>query len=486
MSLSRKIQLFTTGMMLFLLVAINAGIYFLFQAQATQAEVERLEGKAESIVRAVTLSMDRGRDTPSITDLLRVYLPENGMIRIINADRVALLTVTEQPDLNDEVAPAFQDRQHHRLLQREDGRYLTVYYPLVWVDGKVATLEVTESLELVEENLQILRWVLLFATLLILIPTIIAGTLLSRLILRPIHSLIQTMEANRRQGTFQRLQWNQPAKDELGQMVSTYNKMMDWMEDSFHKQEQFVSDASHELKTPLTVIESYASLLKRWGREKPEVREEALDAILAEAKRMKSLTHQMLDLARDDTHERMQFQQVDLEQLCRETVRPLIRTTGRPIEVVMEEAEAVTAWGDPEKLKQLLFILIDNALKYSEDTVKVRIASAAEGARIHVEDRGIGIPKEDQEKIFERFYRVDKARSRQIGGSGLGLSIAKRIVEAHQGRISLTSEEGKGTIITVTLPLHPNRDDDTRIPGLVELSARRFGDAGDTGRMGRS
>ena len=167
-------------------------------------------------------------------------------------------------------------------------------------------------------------------------------------------------------------------------MVSTYNKMMDWMEDSFHKQEQFVSDASHELKTPLTVIESYASLLKRWGREKPEVREEALDAILAEAKRMKSLTHQMLDLARDVyTHERMQFQQVDLEQLCRETVRPLgIRTTGRPIEVVMEEAEAVTAWGDPEKLKQLLFILIDNALKYSEDTVKVRIASAAEGARI--------------------------------------------------------------------------------------------------------
>src|SRR5690606_39420736 len=86
--------------------------------------------------------------------------------------------------------------------------------------------------------------------------------------------------------------------------------------------------------------------IKLWVRDNQEVREEAMDAILAEAKRMKSLTHQMLDLARDDTHERMQFQQVDLEQLCRETVRPLIRTTGRPIEVVMEEAEAVTAWGD--------------------------------------------------------------------------------------------------------------------------------------------
>src|SRR5690606_3286082 len=111
--------------------------------------------------------------------------------------------------------------------------------------------------------------------------------------------------ANRRQGAFQRVQWNQPFKDELGQMVDTYNKMMDWMEDSFQKQQQFVSDASHELKTPLTVIESYASLLKRWGREKPEVREEALEAIIAEAKRMKSLTRQMLDLARDDSHELM-------------------------------------------------------------------------------------------------------------------------------------------------------------------------------------
>lgn len=457
MSISRKIQLFTTGMMLLLLIGVNAGVYLLYQAQATKAEVERLEEKAESIVRAVTLSLDRERDTHSITALLRVYLPENGMVRVINSEKVALLTVTEQPDLTDEVSPEFQDKQNHRFFQREDGRYLTVYYPLVWEDGNITTLEVTESLDLVEESLRILRWVLLFATLLILIPTIIGGTVLSRLILRPIHSLIRTMEANRRQGVFQRLGWNKPAKDELGQMVATYNKMMDWMEESFHKQEQFVSDASHELKTPLTVIESYASLLKRWGREKPEVREEALEAILAEARRMKSLTHQMLDLAREDTYELMRFQRVDLGELCRETVQPLVRTTGRSIEVTMDETQPVTAWGDPEKLKQLLFILADNALKYSEDTVWMRITTDDDGARIDVEDQGIGIPKEDQKKIFERFYRVDKARSRQTGGSGLGLSIAKRIVDAHKGQLILTSEEGKGTVMTVTLPPPPQQ-----------------------------
>lgn len=452
MSLSRKIRLFTTGMMLLLLIGVSAGVYLLFQAQVTKAEVERLEGKAESIVRAVNLILDRGQEAQPITALLRAYLPENGMIRVISSEGVALLTVTEQPDLTDEVSPRFQDKQSHRFFRREDGRYLTVYYPLVWENGNVAALEVTESLDLVEESLRILWWVLVFATLLILIPTIIGGTILSRLILRPIHSLIRTMEANRRQGIFQRLQWNKPVKDELGQMVATYNKMMDWMEKSFHKQQQFVSDASHELKTPLTVIESYASLLKRWGREKPEVREEALEAILAEARRMKALTHQMLDLARDDTFDLMHFQRVDLGKLCRETVRPLIRTTGRAIEVTMDGTQPVIAWADPEKLKQLLFILVDNALKYSKDSVFVNITADADGARIHVEDQGIGIPKEDQEKIFERFYRVDKARSRQTGGSGLGLSIAKRIVDAHRGKLSLTSEEGKGTVMTVTLP----------------------------------
>lgn len=460
MKISSKIQLFTTGMMLLLLIGANAGVYALFQSQATAAEVERLQGKAESIVRAVNLSEEgTGAERP-ITSLLRAYLPENGMIRVISPQEIALLTVTEQPDLTDEIVPVYRDRQDHRFFKRADGRYLTVYYPLVWEDGGVATLEVTENLNLVEESLQILRWVLLLAALIVLIPTIIAGRILSGLILRPIHSLIQTMEANRRQGTFQRLKWKKPVKDELGQMADTYNRMMDWMEESFHKQQQFVSDASHELKTPLTVIESYANLLKRWGRENPEVRAEALEAIHTEAKRMKALTHQMLDLARDDTHALLHFQRVDLGDLCRDTVRPLLRTTGCHIEVAVDSGEPIVAWGDPEKLKQLLFILIDNALKYSEETVWVRASAVEGGARIQVEDSGIGIPKEDQQKIFERFYRVDKARSRQTGGSGLGLAIAKRIVEAHRGTLSLTSEEGKGTVVTIQLPPPPDEEEE--------------------------
>ncbi|PTM51333.1 sensor histidine kinase [Desmospora activa] len=447
MKLSTKIQLFTTVILLVLLVGANAGVYALFQMQTNNAEVERLQGTAESIMRAVNVT-DGGER--SATRLLRAYLTEDGMIRVVNAQQTALLTVTEQPELMQDVSPQFRDRQDHRIFSREDGRYLTVFYPLVWEDGQVVTLEVTESLYLIEENLQILRWVLFLATVIVLIPTIIAGRVLSGLVLHPIHSLIQTMENNRRQGAFQRLQLNKRSNDELKQMAVTYNRMMDWMEESFQKQQQFVSDASHELKTPLTVIESYANLLKRWGREKPEVRDEAVEAIHAEAKRMKALTHQMLDLARDDTHEILQLETVDLGDLCRDAVRPLARTTGQMIRVKAESD--VLAVGDAEKLRQLLFILVDNALKYSEDEVDVQVETTEQGPRIQVQDRGIGIPEEDQERIFERFYRVDKARSRETGGSGLGLSIANRIVAAHRGELTLTSTEGEGTVMTIQLP----------------------------------
>lgn len=454
MKISTKIQLSSTAILLLLLLGVNAGVYLLFRAQIADSEVERMEGKAESIVRAIHAS-EVGKGERSATQLLRAYLPENGMIRVINERETALLTVTEQLELTEEVSPVFRNRQDHRFSNQGDGLYLTVSYPLVWENGQVVTLEITESMRFVEENFQILRWVLLLATLIVLIPTIMGGILLSRLILRPIHSLIQTMEVNRRQGTFQRLKIKQGSKDELYQMAVTFNRMMDWMERNFHKQLQFVSDASHELKTPLTVIEGYASLLKRWGREKPEVRDEAIKAIHSEAKRMKELTRQMLDLARDDTHQLLELKSVNLEELCRGTARSLAQTTERSIQVSTEEA--VQTWGDPEKLKQLLFILLDNALKYSEDEVLVRVTSFDGGALVKVEDRGKGIPEEDQQRVFERFYRVEKARSRETGGSGLGLSIAKRIVEAHRGWLYLESEMGKGTVVTVGLP-SPERE----------------------------
>ncbi|MFC4077275.1 sensor histidine kinase [Salinithrix halophila] len=448
MKISTKIQLFTTAIILVLLVGANAGIYSLFQYRTNHAEVEQMQSKAESIVKAVNAG--EGSDRRSAAQLLRAYLDDGNMIRVVDSRQRALLTVTEEPSLMEDIKPQFRDRQDHTFFSKGDREYLTVFYPIIWKDGRVASLEVTENLDLAQENLRLLRWVLLLATLAVLIPTMVAGRILSGLILRPILYLIATMEKNRSQGTFQRLNLNKRSNDELNQMAATYNRMMNWMEENYRKQQQFVADASHELKTPLTVIESYANLLKRWGREKPEVRDEAVEAIHSEAKRMKALTHQMLDLARDDIHELLQLESIELGDLSREAVRSLSRATGRIIRVHADGK--VMAVGDVEKLKQLLFILVDNALKYSEEAVDIYVEDTERGPRIQVKDRGIGIPKQDRERIFERFYRVDKDRSRETGGSGLGLAIAKRIVSAHHGELTLTSTEGKGTVVTVQLP----------------------------------
>ena len=450
MKISTRIQLFTTAMMLVLLIGANLSVYTLFHHQTKNAEVEQLQGRAESIVRAIQVSNEGRGENTATSSLLRAYLTEGGMIRVIDSEEKVLLTVTEQPELIQAQPPAYRDRQDHRFFTRNHQPYLTVYYPMIWSNGQVVTLEVTENQGLVGETLRILRWVLFFSTIVVLIPIMISGRVLSKILLQPILSLIGTMEQNRRQGTFQRLKLNDRTHDELTQMAVTYNRMMDWMEENFRKQQDFVADASHELKTPLTVIESYSNLLKRWGQAKPEVREEAVEAIHSEAKRMKSLTHQMLDLAREDTHELLRLERVDLGELCGETVRSVSRTTGRTIR--LKAADPVWAQVDREKWKQLMFILVDNALKYSEEAVDVTVEKIDEGPRIQVADQGIGIPEEDQKRIFERFYRVDKARSRKTGGSGLGLSIAKRIIDAHQGRFLLSSAEGKGSVVTIQLP----------------------------------
>ncbi|MET1194104.1 histidine kinase dimerization/phospho-acceptor domain-containing protein, partial [Bacillus licheniformis] len=177
----------------------------------------------------------------------------------------------------------------------DDGHlYAISHTPVIWTNGEVVSLEVTEQLADVEQSLQTLKFILLIASLVILIPTIFAGRLLSKIILRPIKSLIHTMEEIQVSRTFKKIDLSSPSKDELDQMANTFNNMMDLLEENYKKQEQFVSDASHELKTPLTVVESYANMLKRWGMKRPDILEEAIEAIHSESLRMKQLTSQML------------------------------------------------------------------------------------------------------------------------------------------------------------------------------------------------
>lgn len=242
---------------------------------------------------------------------------------------------------------------------------------------------------------------------------------------------------------------------ELVGLENAVNNLISRMHDAYHQQTRFVSDASHELRTPIAVIKGYAELLSRWGKDDPKVMEESVAAMLQEADNMQHLVEQLLFLARGDAG-RAAFspQVVDLSQLVHAAHEEYeLIGSGHPFRIRAEEA--VLTHGDEAMLKQALRILSDNAIKYSPpgSMITLRAYNSPEGmACFSVQDNGPGITAGDLPHIFERFYRSDPARSR--GGTGLGLSIAKWIAQRHEGHIDVVSSEGLGTRFTMNLPAY--------------------------------
>ncbi|MGI6091685.1 MAG: GHKL domain-containing protein [Veillonellaceae bacterium] len=225
---------------------------------------------------------------------------------------------------------------------------------------------------------------------------------------------------------------------------------------SWDKQQEFVADASHELRTPLAVIKSNAELILRHPTHTVEDESIRVTNIIREVRRMTKLVSDLLTLARADTnHLELQMGQVNINELLDTVAQqftPLAELDGHRMQI--EVAEQMEVAADRERLYQLLVILVDNALKYSSEPGTIRIAGARQGGNvlITVEDSGQGIPAEDLPRIFDRFYRGDKARSREKGGTGLGLSIARWIVEKHGGKITVESQRGVGTKFSILLP----------------------------------
>ncbi|WP_059102850.1 sensor histidine kinase [Shouchella shacheensis] len=448
MNIKNRITLFSTVWLLIILLVTNGSIYFVFQQIQRENALERIEMQMNSMIEAIQESPEEVEIQP----LLRAYLPSDSMIRVISEKREEPFFRTPSPF--EELPMEFHPNERSELKTYNGHLYTVAYHPIIWENGEVVSLELTEEQSSIQNTMRVLQIVLTVATLVIFIPSFLGGRVLSRLILNPIRSMIQTMEEIQKRGTFKKIHIEPTTNDELTKMATTFNHMMDLLEANYKKQEQFVSDASHELKTPLTVIESYAKMLKRWGKQKPEVLEEAIEAIHAESLRMRELTTQMLQLAKDQSQFDLNYERVDVIGLSKEAGRNMQNAYHRVIHVLSEQEE-LPIEGDPQKLKQVLFILLDNAIKYSNEEITIVISATASSVKIAVKDKGIGIPVDDLEKVYDRFYRVDKARSRETGGSGLGLSIARRIAHAHHGGVELTSEEGNGTTATLELPKHP-------------------------------
>lgn len=281
------------------------------------------------------------------------------------------------------------------------------------------------------------------------------GYLLARRMLAPLGAMARRAERLTAENLHDRLPVDNP-RDELGQLALVFNHALDRLERSFQQLRRFTADASHELRTPLTAIRSVGEVgLQSDGT--PSHYRDVIGSMLEETNRLTRLVESLLTISRADAgHIQLQRTPVPLLDLVGESASLLeILAEEKGVRLTVEGARSVVVLGDRLILRQAVINLIDNAIKYSPPggIVSIEIGRGDKDATIEVIDCGPGIPEQDQEKVFDRFYRVDRARSREAGGTGLGLAITRWAVEAHGGKITLKSDEGCGATFRIDLPI---------------------------------
>ncbi|MBI1805298.1 MAG: HAMP domain-containing protein [Ignavibacteriae bacterium] len=300
----------------------------------------------------------------------------------------------------------------------------------------------------------------LFRIFVLLIPialgvSLAGGWLLAFISLRPVDEVTKTAREISASNLGKQIP-ESGVDDEIGRLISTFNDMITRLRQSFDQIKQFSSDASHELRTPLTIMRGEVELALRSSKS-PEEYRRVLVSNLEEILRLATIIDSLLEFSKSDPDLlEIAFEKVNLKEILAELYEDSeVIAEKKHISVTLEKNEDVVIVGDAVRLRQLFLNLVDNAVKYTPEHGHVTLCSERQNGfvQVKVRDDGIGIPKEDQQRIFNRFYRVEKGRSREMGGSGLGLSIAKSIVLLHRGRIEVESDPGNGATFTVFLPV---------------------------------
>lgn len=304
------------------------------------------------------------------------------------------------------------------------------------------------------DYLSILGAILAGCNIIGLIIIIIIGSRASKKFLSPVETMTKTVKEISINALDKRLDVR-GSKNELKDLAKTFNDMLDRIQKSVDQQNQFVSDASHELRTPISVIQGYVNLLNRWGKNDKEILEESILAIKSESENMKDLVEQLLFLARGDKNtQKIEKQNFMLNELIQEILKEtkLIDSTHQ---IENEYGHEFEINADRKLIKEAIRIFVDNSIKYTPEggTIKLDSYKKDDKAVITIGDTGTGISSEDLPYIFDRFYRADKSRTKTSGGTGLGLAIAKWIIDNHNGIVDVWSKPDIGTIVKITLPI---------------------------------
>lgn len=343
----------------------------------------------------------------------------------------------------------------------EIGNFVIYYKEVpVAINGEHYSLHFFRTITTETRLLGFIQQILLVEMVLGLVLALFLGYFVSQRLLQPIRSMTDTVKSIEVSDLGTRLEVSD-TKDELSELAVTFNRMLERIQQGFDQQQRFVSDASHELRTPVTVIRGYADMLSRWGRHDEETLQEGLEAIGSEAENMQELIEKLLFLARADQKRQILHKELlDMQALVGDVFRKMqMAVDSHHLQLLANEPAMVLA--DKVTMRQMLRIFLENAVKYTPAGGVIRLSSRCspddEGyIELVIEDTGIGIAEEEQEKIFQRFYRVDSSRTKeagQPGGTGLGLSIAKWIADLHGIKIRVESQPGAGTRFTLKIPL---------------------------------
>jgi len=292
----------------------------------------------------------------------------------------------------------------------------------------------------------------------ILLIAVIAVAVLSYVIAAeitsPLNQLAQAMREIGSEGLSRRLRWR-GRQDEVGALAQAFDDLLARLEEAFARERQFISDASHELKTPLTSINANAQMLARWGDRDEQIRKESLETIVAESASLAEMVNGMLTLAKADSGDGVPTEPLSLASVVREAVSATMqRASDKGLWLELEApSPSPIVEGDAALIRQMVTNLIDNAIKFTESGgVTVRVRADDGEAIAEVQDTGPGIDPDELPLIFDRFYRTDKSRTRAVAGTGLGLAIVRSIARVHGGRVEAERPEGGGTIFRVRLP----------------------------------
>ena len=320
--------------------------------------------------------------------------------------------------------------------------------------GYLAITNRLDNLKQLKEELNQLALSILFVSAII---AIVLGYLLSNQMTKPIKKIQEIISSISEENISTKRIKVSEKNDEFAIVSEHFNELLDKISFYIEQQKHFVEDVSHELRTPVAIVEGHLKLLNRWGKDDPEVLEESLQASLVELQRMKTLVQEMLDLSRaPQVKEQYKDATTNVTEVAKQVVHNF-RVLYPEFTFTFDDDLKRDLWIPIylNHLEQVVIILMDNAVKYSLDRKEIilSLSKGEEHVEIAVQDFGMGMTEEDRRKVFSRFYRVDKARSRERGGNGLGLSIAKELIESYDGEISVTTLLNHGSIFKITLPL---------------------------------